>query len=81
MVKKSGSRLGFLRLPMKELDLHGVRHHEVERMVENFVLLNKVPLTIVTGNSDRMRNIVTKKLKELNIEWELWDWARIKILK
>ena len=25
---------------MKELDLHGVRHEEVERLLENFILLN-----------------------------------------
>ena len=40
---------------MKTLDLHGVRHLEVERIIENFVLLNKPPLTIITGNSEFMR--------------------------
>ena len=29
---------------MKELDLHGVRHEEVDRLVENFILLNRLPL-------------------------------------
>ena len=34
-----------------KLDLHGVRHHEVDLKVENFILLNQdqVPLTIVCG--------------------------------
>ena len=40
---------------MKTLDLHGVRHEEVERLLENFILLNNPPLTIITGNSDYMR--------------------------
>ena len=40
---------------MKTLDLHGVRHEEVERLLENFILLNKPPLQVITGNSDYMR--------------------------
>ena len=34
---------------IKELDLHGVRHHEVDRKVENFVLLEEKPIRIITG--------------------------------
>ena len=64
-----------------ELDLHGVRHHEVERLVENFVLLNEPPLTIIMGNSDKMFEIVSNKLNQLNIEWERWNWVSIKVLK
>ena len=43
-----------------KLDLHGMPHAEVEREVENFVLMNqdKVPLTIITGNSKRMQDLV-----------------------
>ena len=43
---------------IKELDLHGVRHHEVDRKVENFVLLEEKPIRIITGNSDEMRRLV-----------------------
>ena len=35
----------------KELDLHGIKHEDVERLVENFILLNQMPMTIITGNS------------------------------
>ena len=48
----------------KTLDLHGVRHAEVERLVENLVLLND-DWKIICGNSDKMIRIVRKKL----------DWA------
>ena len=43
-----------------KLDLHGVRHHEVDRLVENFILMNQeqVPLTIVCGNSQTMVDLV-----------------------
>ena len=52
------------------LDLHGVRHYEVELMVENFILLNqdKIPLTIVCGNSQRMIDIVYSVLDALDLD-------------
>ena len=53
-----------------QLDLHGVRHHEVELMVENWVLMNQssVPLTIICGNSQRMIDIVYSVLDELDLD-------------
>jgi len=44
---------------VKELDLHGIRHHDVDRIVENFVF-NVYPsqAKIITGNSMRMKKIV-----------------------
>ena len=40
------------------LDLHGVKHEDVDRLVENFVLLNSPPMRIITGNSEKMKEIV-----------------------
>ena len=54
---------------VKSLDLHGIRHSEVDRLVENFVLLNKPPLTIITGNSHKMKDIVGDVLKRHNIKF------------
>ena len=65
---------------MKKLDLHGVRHSEVDRLVENFVLLNNPPLEIITGNSDKMPELVRKVLDRHNIGWERWGHAVWKIL-
>ena len=45
---------------MKELDLHGFRHEEVDRIVENFVLLNDLPVRIITGNSNKMIRLTKK---------------------
>ena len=42
---------------MKELDLHGVSHYDVRDVVENFILMNNPPIRIITGLSDRMRNL------------------------
>ena len=65
----------------KILDLHGKKHEEVERHVENFILMNKLPLTIITGNSETMRSIVKDKCKQLDYYCEQWDSATIKILE
>jgi hypothetical protein len=42
---------------VKELDLHGIPHEEVRNAVENFVLTNDAPFRIITGLSERMRNL------------------------
>lgn len=47
-----------------ELDLHGVKHADVEIMVEDFVLLKTPPVKIITGNSNPMKEIVRKVLKK-----------------
>ncbi len=46
---------------MEKLDLHGVRHDDVERLVENLILLND-EWKIICGNSDKMIQIVRDKL-------------------
>lgn len=42
------------------LDLHGVRHHEVDLMVENFIYKyqENFPAIIICGNSQAMLNEV-----------------------
>ena len=66
---------------MKNLDLHGIRHEDVDRLVENFVLLNEPPQRIITGNSDRMRELVTFVLDRCNIGYEQFKPCQIIILK
>ncbi len=52
---------------MKELDLHGVSHYEVRDVVENFVLMNEPPFKIVTGYSERMRNLTQNILNKYKL--------------
>jgi hypothetical protein len=47
---------------VNELDLHGLKHIEVEDEVENFILVNEPPFKIITGKSDEMRRMVKKLL-------------------
>ena len=65
---------------MNKLDLHGIRHSEVDRLVENFVLLNDTPIRIITGNSDRMIELVVSVLDRHNINYERFKPGQITIL-
>ena len=51
------------------LDLHGVRHHEVDRLVENFIFMNQkiLPLKIICGNSQIMIDLVFAVIKRHKI--------------
>jgi len=53
-----------------KIDLHGIRHRDVDRLVENFILLNqeKAPLEIVCGNSQKMINLVMEVIRRLDCE-------------
>ena len=53
-----------------KIDLHGIRHRDVDRLVENFILLNqkKATLEIVCGNSQKMINLVMEVIRRLDCE-------------
>ena len=53
-----------------KLDLHGIKHRDVNRVVENFVLLNETPLNIITGNSTMMRELVVEVLEKHKFVYE-----------
>ena len=57
-------------MKLKKLDLHGIKHQEVDRVVENFVFLNQgdVPLEIVCGNSQRMIDLVIEVLTRVKCQ-------------
>ncbi|MCH2478416.1 MAG: hypothetical protein MK201_01605 [Gammaproteobacteria bacterium] len=63
-------------MKLKKLDLHGTKHEEVDRMVENFLFLNQndVPLEIVCGNSQRMIDLVLGVLRR--VECQEYDQIR-----
>ena len=53
-----------------KLDLHGIKQSDVNRVVENFVLLNETPLNIITGNSTMMRELVVEVLEKHKFVYE-----------
>ena len=66
------------------LDLHGIKHVDVDRLVENFVFLEQPPLTIICGNSEKMIKLVRNTLDDIyenhNIGWHMWNHNTYKIL-
>lgn len=58
---------------MKELDLHGLYHHQVQDEVENFVLVNAkvLPLRIIVGNSEFMKNLTQQVLDKHKFEYHI----------
>jgi len=71
----------FLEQHLLNLDLHGVRHHEVKTMVEDFVLNNQeqLPLIIICGNSSKMIELVTETLADVNVNFEETRYGRIRV--
>lgn len=55
-----------------KLDLHGVRHHEVDLIVENFIYKNQynLPIIVICGNSEKMIEIVKKTIIRTNFLFE-----------
>ena len=68
---------------MRELDLHGVRHHEVEEVVLDFCLSqqNFIPLKIICGNSKKMIDLCEKSLNKSEITYQMQRYGIILITK
>jgi len=62
---------------MSELDLHGIRHQDVDGEVENFVYTNQnsFPLKIVCGNSNKMLKIVTDTLNRIGCDYTMYRYG------
>ena len=66
---------------METLDLHGIRHEDVERLLENFILLNEPPLQVITGNSTYMQSKLERFCSKHHINYERWaNWGEYTIL-
>ena len=53
----------------KKLDLHGIRHEDVQSILDSHIFENDPPFEIITGNSAEMRNVVIKTLKEYGLRY------------
>lgn len=62
---------------METLDLHKLRHHQVDRLVENFVLLHKLPVRIIVGNSTKMSELTANVLQRHNLRWEIENYFNL----
>jgi len=66
-----------------DLDLHGIQHSEVDRMVENFIYLNQysMPLKIICGNSNRMVQMVQEVVERIGCETSRLHYGTIVVDK
>lgn len=66
-----------------QLDLHGVKHQDVDMMVENFVLLNQAsfPLTIICGNSVKMVDLVNATIDRIGCVREMYRFGIITVAR
>jgi len=49
---------------MEELDLHGIRHHQVDELVRRFLNFVEIPCQIITGHSTEMKSLVDNIVRE-----------------
>jgi len=65
---------------METLDLHGIKHEDAEKLIEEFVILTELPAKIITGSGNIMKGIVTDVLEKHNLYsepesyWNLGSW-------
>jgi hypothetical protein len=71
----------FIENHLLNLDLHGVRHADVQDIVEDFVLTNQdeIPLIVICGNSAKMIEIVSTTLKNIDVNFEETRYGRIRV--
>ena len=71
----------FFENQILHLDLHGIRHPDVELMVHDFVLSHQeeLPLIVICGNSGKMIQIVNEALAKLKVDFEETRYGRIRI--
>lgn len=59
---------------MSSLDLHGIKHSEVQKLMDSFLFENmkseQTKVEIITGLSDQMKNVVKKVLEDYDFEFE-----------
>jgi len=66
---------------MVKLDLHGVRHSEVDRLVEDFIYRNQgeFPLEIICGNSQKMIQLVHVVTDRLGLETHMYRYGIVTV--
>ena len=73
----------FVENGITHLDLLGVRHHEVNELVLDFVLRNQelIPLVIICGNSVKMISIAKSCLDSNDIKYQDIRFGLIRVEK
>ena len=61
----------FIERGITHIDLHGVKHKDVDNEILDFIYQNqdKLPLIIICGNSNKMIQMVSMILKKVDIKF------------
>ena len=60
-------------MKLSTLDLHGIRHSDVNMEVKNYLFLNQedCPILIICGNSQKMISLVEETLMDMESTFEV----------
>ena len=59
---------------MKTLDLHGIKHEDVEKVLTKFINQNfNKKMKIITGKSNKMKFIVCAVIEEYDLQYRIGD--------
>lgn len=59
------------------LDLHGIKHSDAKAHIERFIHQNELPVSIITGNSSKMKSILFDILKKEGLYGYYLDVANL----
>ena len=73
----------FIERGITHIDLHGVKHKDVDDEILDFIYQNqdKLPLIIICGNSNKMIQIVSITLKKVDIKFSFPRFGIMRIEK
>tara|TARA_B100001113_G_C20860869_1_gene513930 strand:+ start:382 stop:615 length:234 start_codon:yes stop_codon:yes gene_type:complete len=73
----------FLEKGILHLDLHGIKHNDVDNEILDFIFQHQdqLPLIIICGNSNKMIEIASNCLKNVNIEFSSPRFGILRIEK
>ena len=73
----------FIERGVSHIDLHGVKHKDVDNEILDFIYQNqdKLPLIIICGNSNKMIQIVSTTLKKVDIKFSSSRFGIMRIEK
>jgi hypothetical protein len=71
----------FVKRGITHLDLHGVKHRDVDTEILDFIYQNQtsLPLIIICGNSNKMIKIASLVIRQEGIEFSLPRFGIIRI--
>jgi DNA-nicking Smr family endonuclease len=62
---------------INSFDLHGLKHQQASKDLENFILTTELPARVITGNSVVMINILKELCQKHNLQTEVENYYNL----